>query len=225
MRRVLVLRPQPGADATAARAAAIGLSATVAPLFTTVSLPWEAPAPDPYDVLMLTSANAVRLGGPKLAQYRALPVFAVGEATAAAARAAGFANVRAGDTDIVALLTLIAETGFRHVLHLTGREHRDAGHPALTIDRVPVYAADAVAALPEPARAALREGAVVMLHSPRAAACFAALAGDPSTVRIAAISAAAAKAAGEGWAAVAVAEKPNDDALLAAAARLCDQAG
>lgn len=229
MRRVLVLRPQPGADATAARAAGIGLTATVAPLFTTAALPWDAPAPDAYDVLMLTSANAVRLGGVQLAAYRGLPVFAVGEATAAAARAAGFATVRAGDTDIVALLALIAGAGFRRVLHLTGREHRDVGHPALGIDRVPVYAANAVGALPEAARTALAEGAVAMLHSPRAGACFAALidtgAGDRAAIRIAAISAAAAAAAGEGWAAVAVAEMPNDSALLAATARLCDQAG
>lgn len=225
MRRVLVLRPQPGADATAARAAALGLAATVAPLFTTIALPWAAPSPDAYDALMLTSANAVRLGGAQLASYRALPVFAVGEATAAAARAAGFANVRAGDTDIVALLALVAAAGVTRLLHLTGREHRDVGHPALTIHRVPVYAADAEAALPDPARAALAEGAVAMLHSPRAAACFAALVDDRAPIRIAAISAAAARAAGDGWAAVAVADKPNDDALLAAAARLCDQAG
>ena len=225
MTRVLILRPRPGADATAARAAALGLDATVAPLFTVAALPWDAPAPGDHDALMLTSANAARLGGAQLAAFHALPVFAVGEATAVAAREAGFDDVRAGDADAVALLDRIAAAGFRHVLHLSGREYRDAGHPALTIDRVAVYAADPMAELPTQAMAALADGAVALLHSPRAAARFAALAGDRAAIRIAAISPVAAAAAGDGWACVAVADRPDDAALLAAAARLCDQAG
>jgi uroporphyrinogen-III synthase len=41
------------------------------------------------------------------------------------------------------------------------------------------------------------------------------------TTIIAAISSAAAEAAGAGWQKVGVAEQPNEDALLALAARLC----
>ena len=45
---------------------------------------------------------------------------------------------------------------------------------------------------------------------------------ERGAISIAAISAAAAVAAGEGWAAVAIADKPTDEALLALAARLCN---
>ena len=206
-------------------AAALGLAATVAPLFTMRGVAWQAPAPENFDALMLTSANALRFGGARLADYHALPVFAVGEATAAAARAAGFADVHAGDRDAVVLLNLIAAAGHAHVLHLAGREHRAALHPALTIERAIVYDADPAEALTEAACAALADGAVVLLHSPHDARVFGGLAGDRARTRIAVISDAAAEAAGPGWAAVAVAERPDDAAILAAAARLCDQAG
>lgn len=224
MRHFLVLRPQPEADATAARADALGVAVTVAPLFTTVALPWQAPSATGYDALMLTSANTLRLGGPDLAAFRHLPVFAVGEATAAAARAAGFDRVRAGDADAVLLLAHMAKAGVGRALHLGGREYRDASHPAIHIDRVPVYAADPVAELAKEARRALSGGAIALLHSPRAATLFASFVADRAAIRIAAISEAAALAAGPGWAAVAIAERPDDHTLLAAAARLCDQA-
>ena len=45
---------------------------------------------------------------------------------------------------------------------------------------------------------------------------------DRATIRIAAISKAAASAAGDGWAISEAAEVPNEVALLALAARLCD---
>ncbi|SNS81553.1 uroporphyrinogen-III synthase [Sphingomonas laterariae] len=225
MRPLLILRPEPAASETAARAAAFGLASCVAPLFTVAAIPWSADDPAAYDVLMLTSVNALRHGGAQLAAYHGLPVFAVGEATATAARAAGFTRITAGDRDIHVLLAMIAAAGHAHVLHLAGREHREVDHPALRIVRKIVYAADPVDGLPGAAREALAGGAVAMLHSPRAAARFAALAPDRGRTRIAAISPAAARAAGEGWAQVAVAERPDDAALLAAAAGLCDQAG
>jgi uroporphyrinogen-III synthase len=66
----------------------------------------------------------------------------------------------------------------------------------------------------------------VLLHSPRAAALFAELADaagvSRATVRIAAISPAVLAAAGAGWAAGIAASSPDDDALLAAAARMCE---
>jgi hypothetical protein len=45
---------------------------------------------------------------------------------------------------------------------------------------------------------------------------------DRATIRIAAISAAAAEAVGEGWQDVRIASSPNDAELLALAARLCE---
>ena len=65
-------------------------------------------------------------------------------------------------------------------------------------------------------------GSVALVHSPRAGRRFAELVGDRGSIAIAAISPAAAEAVGEGWQAVAAAEEPGDDALLALAARLCN---
>jgi uroporphyrinogen-III synthase len=213
----LILRPEPGASSTRARAEAVGFTAIVAPFFTVAPVAWDAPDPGAHDALMLTSANALRHAGPDLARYRALPIYAVGETTAAAARAAGFAGIRTGDDDATVLLAMMAADGVKRPLHLAGREHRGGGHPHLFVTRAIVYAADAVGQLPSAAREALATGAVALLHSPRAAALLAALVEDRASTAIAAISPAAADAAGPGWRAVAVAATPDDAALLAAA--------
>ena len=57
---MLILRPQPGADETAARARTLGLEPVVAPLFTIRPLAWEPPDPAEFDAVLLTSANAAR---------------------------------------------------------------------------------------------------------------------------------------------------------------------
>ncbi|MFN3943545.1 MAG: uroporphyrinogen-III synthase [Allosphingosinicella sp.] len=218
--KVLILRPEPGASASAARAEALGLAPIKVPLFTVRPLDWGAP--QGVDALLLTSANAVRHGGPGLAALRGLPCFAVGEATAAAAREAGFRDVRSGPSDGAALLPIVAAAGHRRILHLCGRDHIPLAHDGLTIERRIAYAADAVEALPAPALAALGEGVLVLVHSPRAGALLARLAPFKARNSLAAISAAAADAAGPGWRAVHVAAAPRDDALLELAAKLCN---
>lgn len=223
-RAILLLRPEPGASQSAERARAMGLEPVVAPIFSILPVAWDAPEPDAFDAVLLTSANAARQGGAGLAHYTHLPCFGVGEATAAAARAAGFADVRTGPSDIDGLLDEIARRAERRLLHLCGREHVAAERAGLAITRVPVYAADAVERLPDDAAAALEKGALALLHSPRAGMSFANLVDDAGIsrdrVRIAAISAAAADAAGRGWARMAVADAPRDAALLSLAARL-----
>ncbi|MBA2921112.1 uroporphyrinogen III synthase HEM4 [Sphingomonas sp. MAH-20] len=214
-RPVLVLRPQPGADATAARAAALGLHPIVAPLFRIVPRAWTMPG-TPFDALLLTSANAVRALDDRI--DRAVPAYAVGGATADAARAAGFESVIAGPGRIEELVPLILADGIESLLHLAG-EDRTAFDPAgLRIETRIVYAAEPVSP-PAAFEDALADGAVALLHSARAARRFRELAGPGR--RIAAISAAVLAAAGDGWAATTVADAPSDDALLAAAARLC----
>src|SRR3546814_6599407 len=86
MARVLVTRPQPGADTTAERLSALGHDVRTAPLFTVHSLQWSPPG-EVIDALMVTSANAMRLSGPLPEAWRALPCYAVGEATAKIGRA------------------------------------------------------------------------------------------------------------------------------------------
>jgi uroporphyrinogen-III synthase len=227
MKPLLVLRPQPGADATVARAEAMGLQAIAAPLFSVVPLAWAPPDPAGVDAVLMTSANAARHGGEALRMFAMLPLLAVGAVTAAAARAAGFADVTQGDRDGAALLKRASERGCRRVLHLAGRDHMDLPMPGGSIERRIVYAADAVGDLPAPARKLLTREAIVLCHSPRAAGLFGRLVDKAGLARggiaIAALSEAVAQAAGSGWATVEVASAPKDDALLEIAARLCNQ--
>ncbi|MEO5612844.1 MAG: uroporphyrinogen-III synthase [Sphingomicrobium sp.] len=217
MRRLVVLRPEPGASETVERALVMGLDAFAMPLFAVEPVAWAAPDPREFDALLLTSANAVRHGEAGLDALRALPVYAVGEATAAAARAAGFEIAAVGEGGVDALLLAIP-SGIR-LLHLCG-EHRTA---AATAQALPVYSS---VALPLPNHFQAIEAQVVAVHSPRAGHRLAELVAeagiDRATVRIAAISPAAATAAGDGWAACEATAAPNEAALLALAARLCD---
>jgi len=218
--KILVLRPQPGADETAARARALGLEPVVAPLFSVRPLAWTPPDPAGFDAVMLTSASAARQASDGLAPFRHLPCYAVGEATATAAAEAGFADIRVGPDDGSSLLLMMAEAEVRAVFHPCGRDHLALDLPGVAITRVPVYAAESAERLPVPAG-----GMLALLHSPRAAALFAGLAGDKSRVRIAAISARTARAAGIGWQEVAIAPQPRDAALLELAVQLCQKAG
>src|SRR5690349_3328000 len=97
MPRLLVLRPEPGASATAERAKALGLDPLVVPLFEVEPVEWQAPEPAGFDGLLLTSANAVRQAGVQLERLRGLKAYAVGGATAEAARKAGFDIAATGE--------------------------------------------------------------------------------------------------------------------------------
>lgn len=223
---LLILRPQPGADATRARAEALGLSALVAPIFHIVPLPWAAPPAANYQALVFTSAHAPRQAGRQLVPFLDHPCYAVGQATADAARQAGFTDVRTGPSDALALAGLMRDHQIARALHLCGREHLVLDLEG--VDRRVVYAADALPFLLPDAIAALRSGAVPLLHSARAASHFAALAQgaglDRSRIPVAAISKAAATAAGPFWLSVTVAPAPRDAALLEVAAKLCKDA-
>jgi uroporphyrinogen-III synthase len=222
-RAIAVLRPEPGNAATAARIEAVGLAAIRLPLFEIRAAGWTPPDPARFDALLLTSANAPREAGAGLAALIDLPVYAVGEATAAAARDAGLTIAEVGGRDGAALLAAAAERGVRRALLLGGRDRAVASHPIIA-ETIPVYASEPIAV---PAEALGRlAGSVVLLHSPRAARRFAMLAEqaglDRRTVRLAAISAAAADAAGNGWDRVAAAPSPDDDALIGLARTLAD---
>lgn len=204
------------------------MSSIVAPLFAVRPLAWQVPDPADFDALMLTSANAPRHAGGGLAGLAALPCYCVGEATAeAAARAAGFHDLRIGPSDGDTLLKIAAGDGVRRLLHLSGRDHVGLEHSDIRVTRIPVYAADPLDHLPLKAVQALEAGALALLHSPRAARIFAGLvdaAGlDRARIRIAAISPAAEATAGPGWASSAAATAPRDEALLELAAKLCNK--
>lgn len=219
-RRVAVFRPAPGNRATVAALEQVGLAAIVLPLFEVLPIAWLPPDPALHDALLLTSANAVRCAGPGLGALAGLPAFAVGEATARAARDAGLDVAAAGSDGVAAIVRLAGARGKHRLLHLAGRDR--AAAPAGVATVVTVYESREIARAPDDLLPI--EGQVAMLHSPRAARRLAALASaiDRASIRLAALSPAVAEAAGAGWGEVAVAATRDDAALVALARRLAD---
>jgi uroporphyrinogen-III synthase len=219
MRRLFVLRPEAAARRTVEKARALGLDTVSIPLFELQQVDWSPPEPANFDGLLLTSANAVKMAGDGLDRYRELPVHAVGEGTAVAARVAGLGVATVGEGGVDVLLSKVDPEA--RILHLCGEEYRppSVAGPAITV--VPIYRASEKAEVP--GLKGLR-GHVAVVHSPRAARRLAELVRPEhrSVIRIAAISEAAALAAGEGWEQVSAASAPNEKDLLALCARLCE---
>jgi uroporphyrinogen-III synthase len=226
--KLLIIRPEPGASASAERAREAGLEPLLLPFFEVQAVAWDSPDPAGYDALLLTSANAVRFGGAGLESLRALPVHAVGERTAEAARAARFNVATVGTSDAAAAVKAASDIGHRRLLWLAGADHRPIKMPknmpkALKVTTVIGYASGPKTLSADVAPIIAAADAIA-LHSPRAAQEFAkavaAFGLDRSSMTLAAFSPAIAEAAGDGWRAVAVAERPADIALLSALADL-----
>ncbi len=216
---LIVLRPEPGAGVTVARANAIGLEAIAHPLFKTVSVAWDAPEASAFTGILLTSANSARHAGAGLAIYLHLPAFAVGMATADAAHAAGFTSVVSGDRDVAMLLAKVATLGRHRLLHLSGEDITEMDVANIDIERRIVYRAQEQPVESQLLRT-LAAGGVALVHSPRAASRLAEIAPDRSRLSVAAISRRTADAAGPGWRRVAIADVPRDEAVLELAATL-----
>lgn len=222
---LLALRPEPGLAATLDKARALGLAITGHALSEIRAVAWECPDPALFDGLLIGSANVFAHGGPQLARLTDKPVFAVGEATASAARTAGFAVEMVGSGGLQGVLDAIS--GPRHLLRIAGEEHVALTPPAgVTFNTVIVYRS---AALPlDPAASQLGSGeALVLLHSAATARHFAAecdrLGLDRGQIALAALGPRIADAAGQGWAAVHIAPRPDEPAFLALVFDLCEK--
>ncbi|WP_304163893.1 uroporphyrinogen-III synthase [Phenylobacterium aquaticum] len=101
-RKIWITRAQPGADATASRVKALGHEALVAPLLSVQPVAGAEVDLTDIGALAFTSANGVRAFA-ELSPARDLKIFAVGAATAAAAKAVGFRKVLSADGDVEAL--------------------------------------------------------------------------------------------------------------------------
>ncbi|MCW3834928.1 uroporphyrinogen-III synthase [Sphingomonas canadensis] len=222
-RPIAVLRPEPGNRATADAIAARGRHAIRLPLFEVVPVAWQAPDPAGFDALILTSANALRRGGAGLAKLAALPVYAVGEATAAAARSAGFSVAMTGSAGAAELIAGAGAAGVRHALHLAGRE-RSVEPGGIVASAITVYASDPRRIAPE--EAAALAGSVAIVQSPRAAALLGEIAVREGLAResiaLVAVSDRAAAAAGTGWERILVPPVMTAEALVEAAVSLAD---
>jgi uroporphyrinogen-III synthase len=106
-RRIWITRAEPGAAETARRVREMGLEPVVAPLLEVHTLSHSALDLRDVAALAFTSVNGVRAFA-AAEPSRGLPVFAVGETTARAARQAGFGSVTSTNGDVGALAKGIA---------------------------------------------------------------------------------------------------------------------
>jgi uroporphyrinogen-III synthase len=173
--RIWITRTQPGADATAERVRAMGHEAIIAPLLAVHTV--ENPEIDLRGVaaLAFTSANGVRTFAEHSGE-RELRVFAVGAATAQAARAAGFHTVLSADGDVEALAEGIASRRGQlrgAVLHPGAAE--PAGDLAGALEKYGVQARQVIlyetgpVKLSDAQAASLVQVDAALLHSPLAA--------------------------------------------------------
>ena len=185
---VLVTRPEPDSEATAAILRARGFDVLLAPMLRFEALAFQDDADAHYDAVIVTSANALRgferhPAGQRLLK---LPLFAVGEHTANAARHAGFGHVIAADGDVAALRdAVLAAVKAKHLkkagtlLYLAGADLArdlagDLGQRGFTVVTHTIYRMIPAAELPAAAREgfAANQVAAVLHYSRRSARAF-----------------------------------------------------
>ncbi|PZR34414.1 uroporphyrinogen-III synthase [Caulobacter segnis] len=218
---VWITRARPGAEATAAKVAALGFLPIVDPLLeiAPIAAPIELSG---VTALAFTSVNGVRAFS-ALSEARDLPVFTVGRATAAAAGEAGFGRVADANGDVTDLANLILATRPACVLWAGARE--PAGDLVGVLNGAGVAARgvavyETVARAPSEATLALlAQPLTVLLHSPRAARQLADIASRRPVRALRALCLSPAVAAGlpplESPSSVACAPRPDETALLA----------
>jgi uroporphyrinogen-III synthase len=102
---ILVTRPHPDNEATSENLRARGHVVLLAPVLKFEPVAFHDESETSYSAVIVTSANAIRAVASQLPDLGLLqlPLFAVGEHTAAAGRDAGFAEVIVADGDAAAL--------------------------------------------------------------------------------------------------------------------------
>jgi len=179
--RVLVTRPQPAGTRTAAKLVSKGYEPVLLPLSRTVALSFAVPA-GPFAALTVTSANAFHhMDTKQLKPFLRLPLFAVGQGTAQAARKAGFGSVIDGGGDAVRLAaTMQRELPEKaRILYLAGRVRQPVFEDQMRAAKldmhvVDVYDTETIAYTAASLQTALGDApfAAVMLYSGVAATSF-----------------------------------------------------
>lgn len=230
--RALITRPSQDATGLRRELRRCGYDVMVEPM-----LAIESMSGDPIDIggaqaILFTSSNGVRAFAGNSAE-RALPAYAVGDATARSCEEAGFAEVHsaAGDVDDLADL-VIRECKPRdgRLIHVAGSVRAGDLAGALQtagfdVVRAPLYDARPATALSVELVSAMKRGQidVVLFFSPRTAATFVSLAREAGlenaskAITALCLSPAVAKrAALFPWRTLVIASEPTQDALLAA---------
>ena len=171
--RLLVTRPESDAERTAAALRQRGHVAVTAPLLRIEPI-LDAPIDtQPWGAILVTSANAA--AGLALHDRKSalldIPVFAVGDRSAEAMRAAGFAKVVSAGGAVADLTRLVAERVARQapLLYLAGEDRADDVAGALRakgfiVQTVVLYRAVLATLLPKDAADALTAGLDGVLH-------------------------------------------------------------
>jgi uroporphyrinogen-III synthase len=228
--RALVTRPREDAQPLVEALAARGVAALIEPM---MEILYRDAAVDLTCIraVLCTSANGVRALA-RNTDERAVAFYAVGEATAACARAAGFAAVESAAGNAADLARLVSDRlppQGRPLLHVCGAELAGDLAGALAdrgfvVERRVLYEARPVPALSDTAATALAAGDIdaALFFSPRTAAIFTHLveaAGlDRVCAGIAVVSISPATDAALGampWRWRRVAERPDQVGLLA----------
>ncbi len=230
--RVLVTRPEPDAQATQERLAALDIVAEIAPLMTRQNLHAHLPPPQGFAALAVTSTNALRALAEtaSLAPLLDKPTFAVGDRTAHEARQLGFRRVSAAEGTLESLATAIALARLDGPVfypagkHLSGDLAHTLAPHGLMVVTVPVYEMVAETTLPAETATGLASGqfGAVLFYSRRTAEIFCGLVADilpPDTRRnlpvICLSENVAAPLIDHHFSRVLLADHPSDEAVLA----------
>ncbi|MEQ1888918.1 MAG: uroporphyrinogen-III synthase [Alphaproteobacteria bacterium] len=228
--RYLITRPEEDAAPLAEAVRALGHQAMIDSMLRIT--PFDDVQLDTGGVqaLLFSSANGVRAFS-DISLNRRVPVFTVGEASAAIAREMGFRKVFAGGGDVAALAQLVAgslkpEEGI--LMHISGtvvaRELKDLlQRDGFNVFRVRLYESEPATRLSDPTITHFRSGELdgVLFYSPRTAQIFADLVIENRLteacrrIRALCLSEAVAEVADKlPWRAIKVAGEPTQSAML-----------
>jgi uroporphyrinogen-III synthase len=174
---IALLRPLDAARRSAALIQAMGYRPMLAPV-TRIAASGAQPPTGAFDAILAASARAFEfLSGESLARLASTPLFAVGDATAAAASARGFKGQQTIAPDAVALAPLLIKqlpSGAR-LLYLAARDRKAGLESALDAagieaQAVEMYRAEARACWSEDEARGVRQSAAALHYSSRGAA-------------------------------------------------------
>jgi uroporphyrinogen-III synthase len=231
--RLLLTRPHEDGERTAATLRARGHAVLVAPLLHIESLAAADLGPGPFAAVLTTSVNAARAVArhARIDELRGLPLYTVGQRSAEAARAAGFAAVHSAGGDVHDLVALVGRTlagAKTPLLYLAGEDRtadltEELGRHGLSVRTTVVYRAAAAERFPPAAERAIAAGDLdgVLHYSRRSAAAFVHCAGAAGlreqALRLTHFCLSAQVAAPlieSGAATIRLATRPDEEALL-----------
>ena len=177
--RLLLTRPEADAERTAKALRVLGHEAIIAPLLRIAVTANAEIGSGPWAAILITSANAANAIATHTAvtQFQAVPVFTVGQRSAQAMAAAGFADVSSADGGVAELAHLAAArvNPGASLLYLAGEDRSgdlagDLGARGFDVQTAVIYRAVAAASLPRVAAEALAGGIDGVLHFSRRSA-------------------------------------------------------